>query len=32
MSRLAASAMQGDWEPTYGVFFELLTEYLSGNE
>lgn len=28
----AARAMQGDWEPTYGVFFELLTDYLSGNE
>ena len=30
--RAATHAMQGDWEPTYGVFFELLTEYLSANE
>lgn len=30
--RAAAHAMQGDWEPTYAVFFELLTEYLSAND
>ncbi|MEO8004986.1 MAG: Fic family protein, partial [Betaproteobacteria bacterium] len=26
----AAQAMNGDWEPTYVVFFEMLTDYLTG--